>query len=151
MTDSDKTTWPVKPGERLKRRQLHSMVGGAHQWGITSCLNGSAVLAFSNPVRARQFGYDRWEGWRTENVFHYTGQGTVGSQEVTSGANRSLLRTQSQGKPIHLFESDRTDVTYLGEFRLAEDPFRWEVAPDKNGNLRQVVVFHLVHVEPDQR
>ena len=146
MKDFEVIPWPLKPGERLKRKQLHALVGGSHQWGITSCLKGSALLVFTDPVRSREYGYDRWEGWRSDNSFHYTGQGTVGPQDVTSRANRSLLRSQAETKPIHLFEADRTVVTYLGEFKLAEDPFRWEEAPDKYGSMRPVVVFHLVRV-----
>lgn len=141
--------WPVKIGETLKRRRLHALVGGAQQWGITSCMKGAAMLVFSNPTRSRQYGYDRWEGPRSDGTYHYTGQGTTGHQDVSSRANRQLLRSKGLGKPVHLFESEGTDVTYVGPHELAEDPFRWEDAPDQAGNLRRVVVFHLVRIEID--
>lgn len=141
--------WPVVVGQTLKRQQLHALVGGARQWGITSCLKGVAILVFSNPRRSRQYGYDRWEGPRADGAYHYTGQGTIGHQDVSSGANRQLLRSKALGKSVHLFESEGTDVTYVGPYELAENPFRWEVAPDQKGNLRQVVVFHLLRVEID--
>jgi 5-methylcytosine-specific restriction protein A len=149
MSQSSGTTWPIKIGQRLKRRHLHALVGGAQQWGITSCLKGAAMLVFSNPKRSRQYGYDRWEGPRSDGSYHYTGQGTVGHQDVTTRANRQLLRSKALGKPIHLFESEGTEVTYIGQHELAEDPYRWEEAPDEKGENRRVVVFHLVRVEID--
>ena len=50
---------------------------------------------------------------------------------------------------MHLFRSEGTEVTYLGLFELAENPFRWERSLDEKGNNRKVVVFHLVQVEID--
>ena len=141
--------WPVKIGQTLKRQKLHSLVGGAHQWGITSCLNGRAMLVFCNPKKSKKFGYDKWEGRQSGGQFHYTGQGVRGNQEISAGANRSLLRSREIGKPIHLFESQGTEVTYVGQYELATDAFRWENAPDETGRDRRVVVFHMVKVEID--
>jgi hypothetical protein len=141
--------WPVKIGQVIKRRELHQLVGGAHQWGITSCMNRTAVLVFSNPHKARKYGYDRWEGSKPNGRFDYTGQGPLGDQDVTTRANKSLLGTKARGLPVHLFTSQGTSVTYVGEYELADDPYRWEEAPDERGLLRRVVVFHLVQVEVD--
>ena len=141
--------WPIKVGETLKRRRLHTLVGGAHQWGITSCLDGRAMLLFRNPKKSKKFGYDKWEGQQVNGQFHYTGQGVRGNQDVTSRANKSLLMSKDLGKPVHVFESLGTDVTYLGHFELLDDAFRWEVAPDETGRERRVVVFQLMRVEID--
>jgi len=141
--------WPVKVGQTLKRQRLHALVGGAHQWGITSCLGGKAMLVFCNPKKSKKFGYDKWEGRQSNGEFHYTGQGVRGNQEISSGANRSLLRSRELGKPIHLFVSAGTDVTYVGQHELAADAFRWETAPDETGRDRRVVVFQMVRVEID--
>ena len=140
-------TWPIKIGQVIKRRELHQLVGGAHQWGITSCSNGTAVLVFNNPQKARKYGYDRWEGAKANGRFDYTGQGPRGDQDISTRANKSLLRTKARGLPIHLFRSEGTQVTYLGIYALAEDPYRWEEAPDETGLLRRVVVFQMVRVE----
>lgn len=142
-------TWPIKVGQKLKRRQLHSIVGGSHQWGITSCMNGSALLVFSNPTKARKFGYDRWEGPRSNGTYHYTGQGPIGDQDVSTRSNKALIRSKARHLPVHLFTSEGTEVTYVGLFELAEDPYRWERAPDLLGNDRRVVVFQMVRVEID--
>lgn len=143
-------SWPIKVGQKLKRRQLHSLVGGAHQWGITSCMNGSAILVFSNPAKSRKFGYDRWEGPRSDGTYHYTGQGPVGDQDISTRSNRALIRSKARQLPVHLFTSEGTEVTYVGLFELAEDPYRWERAPDQLGNDRRVVVFHLVRLDVDE-
>lgn len=143
------SNWPIKEGQTLKRRTLHEMVGGARQWGITSCLQGSAMLVFRNPKVSMKFGYDKWEGEQANGEFHYTGQGARGNQEVSSRANKSLLLSKDRGKPVHLFQSSGTDVTYLGRYELSDNPYRWEVAPDENARDRRVVVFHLMKVEID--
>ena len=142
--------WPIEVGEKILRRKLHALVGGGHQWGITSCMNGSALLVFVNPVKAKKFGYDRWEGPVPNGGYHYTGQGPIGDQDVSTRANKSLLRSQFSGIPVHLFRSEGTEVTYLGQYKLAENPYRWERAPDELGNNRRVVVFQFVQVEIDQ-
>jgi hypothetical protein len=144
------SAWPIQIGEKMKRKRLHGLVGGAHQWGITSCMNGRAILVFSNPGKSKDFGYDRWEGAREDGLFHYTGQGPVGDQDVSSRANKSLLRSKARGLPVHLFMSSRTDVTYFGLHQLAENPYRWERALDQTGQMRRVIVFHLVQVQVNQ-
>ena len=141
--------WPIKVGETLKRRRLHTLVGGAHQWGITSCLDGRAMLLFRNPKKSKKFGYDKWEGKQGNGQFHYTGQGVKGNQDVSTRANKSLLMSKDLGKPVHVFESLGTDVTYLGHYELLDNPYRWEIAPDETGRERRVVVFHLQRVEID--
>lgn len=141
--------WPIQVEQRLKRKRLHELIGGAQQWGITSCMNGRAMLVFSNPARSKKYGYDKWEGQQTDGTFHYTGQGTVGDQNEDSRANRSLLESKAKGKPVHLFESEGTEVTYVGQHVLADKPFRYEQAPDTTGALRRVVVFHFVRLEID--
>ena len=141
--------WPIRVGETLKRRRLHALVGGAHQWGITSCLNGRAMLLFRNPKKSKKFGYDKGEGQQDNGQFHYTGQGVKGNQDVSSRANKSLLMSKDLEKPVHIFESLGTDVTYLGRYELLDNSYRWEVAPDETGHERRVVVFHLLRVEID--
>jgi len=112
-------------------------------------MNRAAVLVFSNPSKARKFGYDRWEGPQQSGAYHYTGQGPIGDQDVSTRANKSLLRSKALHLPVHLFKSEGTDVTYLGLYELTEDLYRWEKAPDERGQIRKVDVFHLVKVEID--
>jgi 5-methylcytosine-specific restriction protein A len=144
VTTQKNHSWPVDVGATLKRVHLHQMVGGAHQWGITSCLNGSAILVFSDAKKAQKFGYDKWEGFQRDGSFHYTGQGKFGPQTIESGSNRRLLRSSEDRKPIHVFLAHSPLVTYVGQFSLGIQPFRWEKAPDADGHERSVVVFHLL-------
>jgi len=49
-------------------------------------------MVFSDPAAGAQFGYhDRWEN----GVFHYTGEGQTGDQQMTKG-NRAML-THAEG------------------------------------------------------
>lgn len=102
------------------------------------------MLVFSDALKARKFGYDRWEGIQRDGSFHYTGQGKFGDQTIESGSNLRLISSAVEGKPIHVFLAKSPLVTYLGSFSLGDPPFRWEKAPDANGHERSVVVFHLV-------
>ena len=69
---------------------------------MTSCLEGTAFLLFQNEQKAKQYGYDLWEGWQADGTFHYTGQGASGDQKFR-GPNKSLLAIAKDGGPIHLF------------------------------------------------
>ena len=139
--------WEITVGETLRRDVLQRRYGGANQWGITSCMNGNAVMVFANPKKALKFGYDKWEGSRPNGRYDYTGQGPEGDQSPDRGANRSLLLAQRDNLPIYLFEADSPLVTFKGVFRLEHSPFRYERAPDINGNDRRVIVFSFIRLD----
>jgi hypothetical protein len=139
--------WPISVGSSLSKASIHSSVGGSGQHGMTSCLNGSAFLVFHNKTAGKKYGYDRWEGWQTDGSFRYTGQGVKGDQKFTR-CNKSLLQMSALGKPIHLFQTDKkgNPYEYTGLVTLGDPTYELKLAPDKNGNERQVIVFHLIPI-----
>jgi hypothetical protein len=100
------------------------------------------MLIFTDRLKSSRNGYDRWEGFTPDGGLHYTGAGRRGNQTF-SDANRLLASTGETNKPVYVCESSGTMVTFIGVFRLAKVPYRFELAPDRDGKLRKVIVFHL--------
>ena len=141
--------WPPMLGAEVSRKDVCDTVKGSRQGGITSCRNGSEFLVFTSSGGER-YGLDKWEGWNPDGTFSYTGQGTTGNQSIEKGNNKSLLEANKSGKPIHLFSETAPDSAlhrYLGCVILADTPYRWDRAPDVNGDDRDVVVFTFIPLE----
>src|SRR4051794_31532865 len=96
-------TFPVlnlKPGDTVKRRELHDAVGGQTQSGISPSSSQPIVMLFSNPTIGEQHGY--FEGWQDDGDFHYSGEGQRGDQEMTRG-NKRIRDHANDGRALHLF------------------------------------------------
>jgi len=133
--------WALRPGETIRRVDLHARFGGSRQSGISPSRSTPNVFIFSDPSRGEQHGYhDEWE----DGVFRYAGEGQQGDQTLTGG-NRAILSAASQGRELRIFWGAGGVVEYAGEFTLDEDdPYEWVKAPSTGGGpLRQVVRFHL--------
>ncbi len=64
--------------------------------------------------------------------------------ESGAGWQRALLAAASKGRTVRLFRSEGTLTTYLAAFELLDDPpYFTAPAPDREGNLRDVLVFRL--------
>jgi hypothetical protein len=146
--------WTLRIGEIRTRTALAEQYGGSvYSGGIVTATASQNIFVFSDPEVGAEFGYN-FDGLSEDNrVFNYTGQGTLGHQEI-SGPNRSLLEHHDRGFRLRLFVAAGTArggqaklQRYLGEY--AVDPLHpyWEaVAPDKSGVARVVLVFRLVGV-----
>jgi len=139
--------FPYKPGDRFLRADMHKLVGGSFRHGMTSCSHGEEFLLFHDGKKSRKFGYDVWEGPRPDGSFKYSGQGTVGDQELTK-ANAALISAHENMKPIHLIESVDGECSYLGRFILGDPYYEIKQVHDISGhNLRKMFVFNLLPVE----
>ena len=136
--------FPFKPGETIKRDDIHRAIGGSFRHGMTSCLNKSGFAIFHNPEAGSRFGYNLWEGFDINGAFNFTGQGKLGDQKLTKN-NLKLLNTFDEAIPIYLFmaSGDGKPYTYFGEYCLANPAYDIREAPDSEGALRKVFVFHL--------
>ena len=134
-------------GRDYKRREdIHLKYGGSWQNGISSSAVCPAIFLFTGES-GEQFGYR--DGFDSENVFSYTGQGQVGDMEFKSG-NRSIRDHARDGRALYLFQilEKESLQRYMGEFVLANYSIRR--APDRNQNKRDVIVFHLLRVDDAQ-
>ncbi|WP_133116346.1 restriction endonuclease [Amycolatopsis antarctica] len=130
----------LSPGDQLLRRELHQRFGGRQQGGIGPSSKAKVVMFFTAPAVGQQHGY--YDGWDSDRLFHYVGEGQRGDQQLTQG-NKSILNHRRDGRSLEGFRSEGTTVTYLGEFELVGYYFTDAHETGDPDSLRQVVVFKM--------
>ena len=129
-------------GERYIRREIHEQFGGQQQGGISTPANHPIILLFTGE-QGEEYGYR--DGWTDANTFLYTGEGQQGDMEFLRG-NRAIRDHIKNWKELHLFKYvDRGIVEYIGQMILED--YEYRDAPDVNGNMRKVIVFHLSPID----
>jgi len=123
-----------------RRAEIHDLYGGQRQGGISTPRDRPFVFLFTGES-GEQYGYE--DGWDTNGVFLYTGEGQVGDMRFRAG-NRAIRDHAEEGKDIHLFESlgKAKGYRYVGQFACPTWEFRDGL--DRNDQLRRVIVFHLL-------
>lgn len=142
-SETGPASWLVK-GRTYFRKDLTARFGGQVQAGIWTPRDFPAVLLFSGDSGAA-FGYK--DGWTDEGVFQYTGEGQTGDMTFVRG-NAAIRDHRQRGKDLFLFtEVPRGNaVRYEGMFEcIGWDDTR--KGPDRNGTLRNIIVFDLLPVE----
>ncbi len=136
-------SWDIAVGQEIKRTELHDKYGGGRFGGIEPSAKTPNVLLFTSAYGS-EFGYN-FDEELEDGSFLYTGDGQVGPQDPDSGGNKAILEHRKKGRSLRLFEeaSKKTFVRYLGEFELGNQEPEYRVAPDREGNERTVLVFHL--------
>lgn len=116
--------------------------GGSRQSGIAPSSRARAIFLFTGDS-GEQYGYR--DAFDADGVFSYTGEGQLGDMQVTKG-NLAITNHASDGRALHVFQSlgKGKGQKYVGEFTYANHSL--QRGPDKKGNDRQVIVFHLVPV-----
>ena len=132
----------LRPGETIRRTQLHDRYGGRRYGGISPSSQTPNVFLFTDPATGRQHGY--WDGWVNDELFHYTGEGQHGDQRLEQG-NIAIARHQTTGRALRLFFGTGGIVRYLGELTVdPTEPLYRDDAPETgNGPVREVLVFRL--------
>lgn len=145
--------WELEVGDLTNRREVMERYGGSRFGGIEPSNRTPNVLIYSDPQQGTQHGYnyDGWEPDVSSPVYYYTGEGQRGDQDPESKGNGAILRHVDAGRALRLFEAAGPNrgggkpQLYVGEFYLDPmDPWRFREAPDRDGELRQVVVFKLI-------
>ncbi|RPK74474.1 hypothetical protein [Streptomyces sp. ADI95-17] len=135
------------------RAAVAAVYGGATQGGIIGSRQTPNVFIYSDPDEGEQYGYT-FDGWTEDDdgtpIYHYTGEGSAGDQQLTRG-NKSILEHVDHGRALHLFLANgyvpgsRTKYQrYIGEVVVdSVEPYleRWN--HDGDGTLRCVYVFRL--------
>lgn len=82
---------------------------------------------------------DRWCG----SVFHYTGMGKSGNQEINYKQNKTLAESEFNGINVYLFEVlVKKRYIFKGQVYLCGEPYQ-EKQPDENNKMRNVLIFPL--------
>lgn len=123
-----------------RRKDIHGLFGGQQQGGISTPRSHPVVIAFTGSSGV-QHGYE--DGWSDCGVFNYFGEGQVGPMTFTGG-NKAIRDHVEEGKELLVFEKVRRDgsVRFMGVFACIG--FEYKDAPDRERNVRQAIVFHLV-------
>ncbi|MEU6376912.1 hypothetical protein [Streptomyces sp. NPDC046909] len=142
-----------RPGQILKRTEIHPVLGGSGFAGICPAIEKKNVLIFSDSKVGERYGYR--DGWLAEDddigpIFTYTGVGKRGDQAL-EGGNKAILEHADKGRTLHLFVavgkapgSEARTHLYVGTFKLdTRKPFDIREATDELGANRNVIVFRL--------
>ncbi len=141
--DSVDEVVPFEVGNIYNRQQdIHQVFGGQERGGIATPDGVPYVFLFTGET-GEQYGYS--DGWRPDGIFGYTGEGQLGHMEFVRG-NRAIRDHLANGRDLLLFEATKEKGKY--RFRGCFGCAGWEIQkqPDKDGNTRDAIVFHLVPV-----
>jgi hypothetical protein len=130
----------LKPGDTIRRADLHQQYGGRRQGGIAPSKVTSNVFLITAP-EGKKYGYG-YDGTREDDpYFHYTGEGQVGDQRMIQG-NRAIRDHAAEGRELHLFSANGTELTYVGRFEYV-DHYLADSHEDGSERDRSVIVFRL--------
>jgi hypothetical protein len=125
---------------RLPRREVHERYGGRRQGGIGPSRVAPVVLFFTDPDTGHQHGY--YDGWGTDGLFHFVGEGQRGDQRITQG-NAAIAHHHEDGRSLEGLAASGSTVTYLGEFELVDFYYSDAHETGDRDTVRQVIVFRL--------
>lgn len=141
--------WEIEPGSTVTRAFVAELYGGSIQGGIQPSKKTSNVMVYSDPAVGRSHGYN-FDGYGDDGAYYYTGEGQVGDQKIRGG-NRAIADHQERCRTLRVFETASGGQPggkrqrYLGSFEVDKtDPYRYENASDRNGDIRKVIVFRLL-------
>ena len=123
--------------------EINIPYGGGRQGGISASRQSPAIFLFTGES-GEQFGYK--DHFDERGVFWYTGEGQIGDMKLDKG-NYAIAHHANEGRALHVFQTlgKAQGQRYVGEFTYASHEIG--VGPDKNGNQREVIIFHLLPVE----
>ena len=132
-------------GAVYRRRELHQQFGGQQQGGISTPARYPMVWIFTGE-QGGQYGYE--DGFRNDGTFWYTGEGQIGDMEMVRG-NLAIQNHFQLSKSLHLFEyTGPGTVRYVAE--MLYTGHHVEVAADREGAPRRVIVFELAPVNSEK-
>src|SRR6056297_1566827 len=100
-------------GKNYSGAEINNEFGGGTQAGIRKAKGSDNIVLIAKHINPLY--QDGWQG----NLFHYTGSGTKGDQDINKWPNSDILNSSEKGYHLHLFECyiDK-EFIYLGEFIL---------------------------------
>ncbi len=121
-----------------RRSDIHGLYKGQQYGGIATPAEHPYIFIFTGKA-GDEYGYI--DDFDPNGTFRYTGEGQEGNMKMTKG-NLAIHDHQRNNKAILLFEStSRGFVRFLGYCNYIFHHI--EERPDRNGELRDAIVFHL--------
>lgn len=123
--------------------ELMAIFSVSGQGGMRRGLKTNSLVLISKHNSKDQERNPYEDKWHTDGLFHYTGMGREGDQDLNYKQNRTLNESDRNGVNIYLFESYKSnEYIYRGEVRLAKEPYLIQ-EKDSNGRIRKVCKFPL--------
>lgn len=127
----------LKIGDVITNHQLRRIFKCSPQGGMRRSLTTNTLVLVSDHTKT--IYDDRW----IDQVFHYTGMGLKGDQEIDSSQNKTLAGARSSNIEVFLFEVfQKGNYLFQGQVELDGDPYQ-EEQPDITGTLRKVWIFPM--------
>jgi len=121
-----------------RRSEIHGIYKGQQYGGIATPAEHPYVFIFTSDA-GNEYGYI--DDFDPNGTFKYTGEGQEGNMKMTKG-NLAIHDHQRNNKEILLFEStSRGFVRFLGYCNYVFHHI--EERPDRNGEVRDAIIFHL--------
>jgi len=121
-----------------RRADIHGRYKGQQYGGIATPAAHPYIFIFTGDS-GNEYGYI--DNFDPNGTFKYTGEGQEGDMRMSKG-NLAIHDHQKNNKEILLFEyTSRGFVRFLGTCNYVFHHI--EERPDRNGNLREAIVFHL--------
>lgn len=136
---------PFEVGALYGRRdQIHGLLGGQRQGGISTPVNSPFVILFTGEA-GKPHGYHDF--WDDSGLLHYYGEGQRGDMKF-SGGNLAIHEHVGNGKRLLLFQmmGHGRPCRFLGEFQFVH-AYEQSGIPDTSGAQRKAIVFMLQPVE----
>ncbi|PSW14391.1 HNH endonuclease [Photobacterium rosenbergii] len=128
-----------------RKSEIHGPYKGQAQGGISTPSDFDVIFIFTGDG-GEQHGYA--DHFTEEGIFHYTGEGQVGDMEMVRG-NKAIRDSGKTGRIIHVFEYvKKAYVRYNGKAECIG--YHEEQKPDREGNMRNAFVFHLMMNSSDE-
>jgi 5-methylcytosine-specific restriction enzyme A len=135
-------TWGFEVGRVYNRRiDIHGRFGGQQQGGIITPAQHPIVIIITGEEGLAHGYADRY---RDDGVFEYFGEGQVGDMQMRAG-NRAVAEHSVQGKGLLLFKKTSHGLRFEGE--MVCEGYHHELAPGRNGDQRNAIVFELRPLE----
>jgi 5-methylcytosine-specific restriction enzyme A len=130
----------LKVGKILDNNQIGETFKCSTQGGMRRSHATNTLVIISDHTKLYE---DKWVG----EVFHYTGMGKKGHQDLNFAQNKTLAQGNENGVHVHLFEVlEPKRYIYMGEMKLVGEPYEEEQL-DEDNKLRSVWVFPLMRAD----
>jgi 5-methylcytosine-specific restriction protein A len=134
--------WGFEVGRTYNRqRDIHDRFQGQQRNGIITPAEHALVIIVSGD-EGQEHGYS--DRLREDGVFEYFGAGQIGDMAFVRG-NKALRDHAANGKDLLVFKSTAKGLRFDGYY-VCEN-YHWEKAPDRQGTMRNAIVFELRPLE----
>lgn len=124
-------------GQTIDSNTLMDIFKCSNGSGIRRSLTTDTLVIISDNTKSLYT--NKW----IDNVFHYTGMGLEGDQDINYKQNKTVNESNETSIPMFLFEVfKKNEYIYRGQVKLIDTPYQ-EIQDDKNGNPRNVWIFPL--------